>query len=866
MKTKLKILLSLGIVGVLSLMMVQSAAGAVTAIVLTANATANATHVNNLGDSATAGRVGVAVSCATCNAAGGAADTKTVTVTNVTRNKSKVITLTETGNATALFSDTTFFAVGLVSAENLAANPPIFGGNDGDVFNIVGDTMVKVLTVDAVKPAYSDISPAHGTISGAQAVTFSGTVTDSGGKMDLTTIANSNKLEVEVTPGSGTFVDQTALTTWTAATDLKSVNYSLLIFLSEGVHKWRLRSKDKTNNINQIDSLSTTTCVPAFAGNVATCVEYTLEVDVKAPVISSAKTGVGWNASTLTFAPNVRNSVEVKFVATGTAALDKLDSSSLQASDFLVGSPGVAPTGLTFVDLAAGVTGNTSGEDLRSRVFLTMPTDFAPDAKPEVRVVSAITDKAGKSSASGSVTSTDGIGPNLVVTITGTGTTGTIPVTKKLITIRAVADEKSLNNGTVAIQRVENANSVIATNNDVNATGKGAAIATVRDGYEWTWTFTFANAADAGLYNVLVTVTDEAANATKSGVLNVVGGAGGAAGAANADTTTRTSALAHFFEADLTVPAATISPGIGGSATENANAFITVSLAGEAKEYGLAAGGGHTVTVADVVTDFDSHNGVALTATSFELDDVDVTADTTAVTDASGTKIFYKASGLTVGEHKVDLTVTDDAGTELKILALKFEVKARSATSIALIPGAPNLISLPGKPDDTAIASVIPATVPVTSVFAFDPTAPGGWLVAARTCTGGTCGDFEGNLTEIDGTKPLVITTSTSQPLSVMISKYTGGAGVAGALPTPPPSISLIKGWNLVPVVDTIGAGAAIKAKTYVTGITLNVRKVYRYDSGNEKFTFIDHTNAAVDLNIGEAVWIYMDAAATLVP
>ena len=73
MKTKLKILLSLGIVGVLSLMMVQSAAGAVTAIVLTANATANATHVNNLGDSATAGRVGVAVSCATCNAAGGAA-------------------------------------------------------------------------------------------------------------------------------------------------------------------------------------------------------------------------------------------------------------------------------------------------------------------------------------------------------------------------------------------------------------------------------------------------------------------------------------------------------------------------------------------------------------------------------------------------------------------------------------------------------------------------------------------------------------------------------------------------------------------------------------------------------------------------
>ena len=280
----------------------------------------------------------------------------------------------------------------------------------------------------------------------------------------------------------------------------------------------------------------------------------------------------------------------------------------------------------------------------------------------------------------------------------------------------------------------------------------------------------------------------------------------------------------------------------------------------------MASGGAHTVVVADVVTDFDSHNGVALTATSFELDDVDVTADTTAVTDASGTKIFYKASGLTVGEHKVDLTVTDDAGTELKILALKFEVKARSATSISLIPGAPNLISLPGKPDDTAIASVIPATVPVTSVFAFDPTAPGGWLVAARTCSGSTCGDFAGNLTEIDGTKPLVITTSTSQPLSVMISKYTGGAGEAGALPTPPPSISLIQGWNLVPVVDTIGAGAAIKAKTYVTGITADVRKIYRYDSGNEKFTFIDHTNAAIDLNIGEAVWIYMDKAATLVP
>ena len=168
---------------------------------------------------------------------------------------------------------------------------------------------------------------------------------------------------------------------------------------------------------------------------------------------------------------------------------------------------------------------------------------------------------------------------------------------KRQITIRAVADEKSLNNGTVAIQRVENANSVIATNNDVNATGKTAAIATVRDGYEWIWTFTFANAADAGLYNVLVTVTDEAANATKSGVLNVVVGAGGAAGSAAAYTTTRTSALAHFFEADLTVPAATITPGIGANATENANAFITVSLAGEATEYGLASNGAHTVAV-----------------------------------------------------------------------------------------------------------------------------------------------------------------------------------------------------------------------------------------------------------------------------
>ena len=124
---------------------------------------------------------------------------------------------------------------------------------------------------------------------------------------------------------------------------------------------------------------------------------------------------------------------------------DKIDASTLTAADILIGNPGVAPSEMVFVNLAAGKTGNNTGNDMRDDVFVKNTTTLGPADRPMIRVVGSISDLAGNSTTSGQINkATDGIAPALTVTVTHATTKGASTpraVDQKKVTIRVVSDE-----------------------------------------------------------------------------------------------------------------------------------------------------------------------------------------------------------------------------------------------------------------------------------------------------------------------------------------------------------------------------------------------------------------------------------------
>ena len=825
--------------------------------------------------------------------------------------------LTEEPSGTGTYTGT--FYVDSVSKEDLATT---LGGNDGDTIRVVADAEVAQITVDGKTPVISDLSLPHGSITSSGVVEFSGKVIDA--RSNIAAIGGQPSdgaifIEVEINASSGIFSDETESATFTATDDADGFTFTLLKSLGEGVHRWRVKAVDVSGIVAQTDSDTSDECTPSGSPSAVVaannCQENDVEVDTIPPRILRATTGSSWNSKDGVVDKNVRNMVEVAFGAGLTSEPDKLDVDLIQRQDFLVGDPGSVPTAVVFPNLGPGVEGNNTGtgplpdpglpespantndDDLRSVVFLELLDDQAPDDTPVVRVVNSIGDLAGNTTSSGSRTAVDGIGPRLTMEII-TDTDNT--VTNDKVRIKVTADEASVTPSANALKsrRIEDTNSVIADLNDLgpNFTGKFTSIV---DGLEWEWELTFTSEVNMGLYNVFLKVTDENRNTASIGVLNNNGG--GLVGSPTADTVDRGHDGIQTFQVDLANPPPTITPGTGVDGTENPNAFVTVDFTLEATEYGLAgpctaAGKPHdrcddaadttlyfTLDPTLVVTDFDTHDSVALDAATFTLDGVDVTDQVTVVGDGSGTKMFYKGSGLSIGEHEVKVSIIDEASNKEETTGLLFDVNARSAIAISLIPGAPNLISLPGRPDNIDINAVIPPDVPVTAVFAFAPELPGQWLVAARSCAS-TCGDFQGNLQVIDGTRAIVIITETSQPLSVLVQRFSGGAGARGALPTPPPILQLVQGFNLVPVIDTVGGRDTIDATEYFAGATDDIRKVYEFRTGEERFSVIPHTEDVLSagpdgivgtgddvppvtnvVTVGTSVWVFVDAAAGII-
>lgn len=195
--SSLKMLAALG--AMLSLLVVGTASGAVngvsaTAITLTANLNAGASHVANADNTDSTGhlenQVFISVTDAGANLGGSAIDTLTVSVVNTTRNVTVEITLSETGVDTGIFGVTTSdhegFQVVPVADENITqpeSTVDLLGANDGDIIEVRSTPLFKKITVDAKGPVISGFAPVHNAVTKATTVFFSGTITDDAAKL-----------------------------------------------------------------------------------------------------------------------------------------------------------------------------------------------------------------------------------------------------------------------------------------------------------------------------------------------------------------------------------------------------------------------------------------------------------------------------------------------------------------------------------------------------------------------------------------------------------------------------------------------------------------------------------------------------------
>ena len=494
-----------------------------------------------------------------------------------------------------------------------------------------------------------------------------------------------------------------------------------------------------------------------------------------------------------------------------------IDPATIQNSDFLVG--GVTP--LSVVHYAARP----------QSVFVTVSA-LAPDARPAVIVVGAINDLAGNAIVIGGAgatiaNATDGIAPTLTLTVGS----GTRPVTKDKVNLSLSSNE---NSSTATVSITVN---TIGASFLLSATTTATGIA----GGPKVWTGENTQGS-AGLYNVRAQATD--LNNTTN-----VGKVGQGFGTLTYDS----SKAASLFEVDKGLPAPAFLPVAGG--TDDPNAVVSINFVNEGQEYGLITSDA-ALSLDPAVsksTNFDTYKTV--TVTKVTLDGVNITSQLSSVDNI---RFLYKQTGgLTIGDHTLVVEATDVAGNT-GAFTHTFKVTQRIPFEIPLVPGW-NMVSFPGTPSTPGLDAVF-GTTPVTTVMAYDPTTPALWRVATRTRnTSGAFNPFTGTLTTIDSKLAYWVLTETFQSISTLIPRIAGGAA-AGATPIQPPTIAILKGWNLVPVIDVTGNLAAGAAVTGYFG-SITKARVYHFDTLSGQWTVV-----AGDPLVGKSYWVFATASGTLVP
>ena len=740
------------------------------------------------------------------------------------------------------------------------------------------------ITVDAEGPEFTEISPDHGEYLSSQTVKFRFVVTDSDsglahdGELDYSRGDNdarafnsdddnfttteprakdstgaSRDIQV-VMKGSNPNGDQSASGSsgWRERGGRSGVSYFLdmaVTTVSEGSNPWYLQAKDRAGNTARTDSN------PGKEDDQ----DFTLIVDVSSPEFTSARTGISYDPDknkeivnrsyiAVTFKDDYSNFDAVKDVdadkflvedaeVVGFIHLsDKSDCGNDSAKD----------------DNPLDIDGNCLTDDQvpQSRIYLELAEPLAPDATPQVSMFGgAVLDLAGNPSNQDEIIAADNIAPAITVTLTADVTDRPVIRNNGEVTVNITSDEELRRLPTVYFLEVEDDGSDDdGLSFDLGLKRRGDRVqsdATVDN----TWTRTYNNGdigGRDGLYAVIVVAEDDSDNVGATPGWDRPGRKTKEPEPGDGVDLDDLEAGGLALEIDTDAngdedPSFSLAPEAGDDTeeTQSNNPFITIDFSDEKGEY-------------DSVTKYlksDSHSAVEIVSITLNGNDV-----SDRVAEVENNKYTLAAQDLAIGEYELKVTGRDDVGNEVSD-SYDFDVVVRRPYKLSLIPGW-NLVSLPGTPLDSDINAVMGDSMQAAIVLAYQDDA---WLTAVNDQ-----GTWRGTLTDIVGGYGYWVQTTAFESISALIPE----TDTSSVLPT----ARVIKGWNLLGVVDVLQAKAGKapsggdEADDYFDNIAWEV--AYSFDTSNNAWGKSIPKDGDKDDEVtnGKGYWVWSTAAGVLVP
>jgi hypothetical protein len=766
-----------------------------------------------------------------------ATDTTTASVKSVVyTGAASVITLTETGRNTGRFEgemvvfERVDTAIGRVGT---GTTIPAIGGpiTVAYVDAVTSGAATKVsrtatYNLDTTVPEASITSPTTASESQSRLPSFTGTITDNGSGLDVSTFAlhiddtndntdTDNVISVGTSTNAGnvltppTFFGKIASIDMSAKTDgTNSLPFaytetvtlpSIGSALPDHIVDFQARVADLAGNYGYSDSSTT-------LGNDGTGRHgnqpHTIKIDQIIPQIATAHTGISWDTSVATPVEkaDVNTSLVVRFDG-------KIKESSLAATDFQVTLSGA---GGVFVPSAISVKD--------ANVYLDIGSAIPSNNTPTVKITGTVQDLAGNSTDSGSKVAVDELTPVLTVVRsggsgTGTGAEAADSLTKTTMTITVTSDESLQAAPKVYVTDIASSGvALVSVGNVVNG-----AQAVSSGGNTWTLVIGMtplgAGSVAQGDRGIRVTGVDTPGN-----------------------TGTVGKDLVKAYTLDTLLAAPVSSPAASGTTTQ-ANPFLTTDFSADA----------HSITITEAT-----------------LDTVDVTADLIASSD-SKTFFYQPATALTNASHTYVVKATDAAGTKLTTTTT-FTKSDRVSFVLELFAGW-NSVSFPSDPLDTDVNSAL-SNSGIKQVVQYDATMPSQpWRIASKVGATFTS-QTEPALSSITAGPGYWVESSNFEDQTVSLSGPTSPGDARPGLTT----IATGNGWNLVGVVDqsrtqtqkvnknttltrpnAAGNDGAVNNTSYFEGV--NDGRAYTFDTVTSKFREQVGTDA---VTIGSGIWVFI--------
>ena len=636
-----------------------------------------------------------------------------------------------------------------------------------------------------------------------------------------------------------------------------------------------------------------------------------ITVDTLEPIFVEARTGLAWDSTDNEYDDN-RSFIQVIF-----NDLTKLNTETVESADFVVEGHSIKDVHVfenpddedaTWGRYGAAGRSNKRGidryRDIENSVFVELEDELLADETPDVTIVpNGIEDSAGNEQDDGDHEADDWISPAFtIVSIVSTRVTTQDEVLAgddDEVTVVVTTDERlDSTRPTVAVTYVkapagsvdtkgvmtcdtsEGADKGTRERGEIVSNDKcvdsGAAIGgnlnnSVEKVSNTEWIVTITEPKATGYYNFRISGKDRSPqeNPGSEGVSPsaIVTDFFDADGDVNVDD-------AIFFEGDINLPKPQVR--VSGVSVQDNEAdvefrsplFVELDFAANHATCGPNADTDERMSnCMNENSEYAEDNFDDIVVTSFVLDGVDLT-DSVKTTDNQS--FLVSLESISIGDHTAEVQAVDQAGNVFEdTLEIDFEVNDRDPFEKRLSPGW-NLVSLPGEPADSNIAAVFGPGVEVRTVYSYDPVIPGGWMVAVRETLDS---DWQGDLTEITGQHGYWVLSDAIQDWEVSIPRLAGGASGTGT-PIQPPVIPMYAGWNLIPVTDVsgnaLGTSRSVSAEVYLNSLDdgLDLARVLGYDTiRNEWFTVLDaQMGSPGNLSIGSGYWVFVRAAAALVP